>query len=248
MRRRPASPASPAPSLTSLAPDLQRHVTSFIGPSDAASVMSLSGSSRGMRGLLANRRARLMDSWRAIWPLARPLMREIERAASLAGRFVHGGDPRPWPGSNSIHGPFKPGDKYVRMAVQEGVVFGHPNWSFHGSEDQKGMWFMYSRRNVPFEMVMNRGPIRGDDGAVLRLTIILSVHDNAYEPDLVRLTGNLTYEKATEHCLLEWNITNDATRRSRVRLSRSANPEIADGLLVNVTRALQTSGLHFDAP
>ena len=133
--------------------------------------------------------------------------------------------------------------------MQEGAVFAHPNWVLHGSEEQKGMWFLATRRPFAFRMLMSRGPIRGEDGAVLRFTINLSVRDNAYEPLSVQLTGDLTYQKATERCSVEWRLRNDDDGKNRVQLwyYGGVKPAAADGLLVNVKRALQTSGFRFVA-
>ena len=93
--------------LTELSSDLQRHVASFLGPTD---LMSLSGSSRGLMTSLADRRAHVQEPWTAV----RPLVQEIERAAKLAGDLV-----RRLPASER---------EAMQMATARGLTFGDAGW------------------------------------------------------------------------------------------------------------------------
>lgn len=86
--------------LASLTDHELRHVASFLGPTDT---MSLSGSSRGLMTLLANRRAHAQEPWRL-------LVKEIERAAKLAGDLS-----RRRPASER---------EATQMAIARGLVFG----------------------------------------------------------------------------------------------------------------------------
>ena len=110
--------------LTELPEQALRHVASFLGPTDT---MSLSGSSRGLRSSLADRRAHAQEPWTAI----RPVVQEIERAAKLAGDLS-----RRRPATRQ---------EAMAMATARGLTFDRAGWA---QFSERGSFEVNIRRTV----------------------------------------------------------------------------------------------------